>query len=83
MNIPQKAEKPAEQKILFHSGAHKRRALRAYDRTMRKRQAKAEAGQVQIDRGLRLSARQVAAFAAWTKTDEGKAAIAESESQAG
>lgn len=60
-----------EDKTLFHSGAHKRRALRAYERTNRKREARANAGSVQIDRGLRLSARQTYAMHIAMRGDEG------------
>lgn len=63
--------KPAEDKTLFHSGAHKRRALRAYERANRKREARANAGSVQIDRGLRLSARQTYAMHIAMRGDEG------------
>jgi hypothetical protein len=59
-----------------------RSARRGWDRAARKRQAKAEAGQVQIDRGLRLSARQQFAMTEWLKTDEAQQAIADAE-QAG
>lgn len=74
MNIPRLAgkpnAKPAEDKPLFLSGAHKRRAVRAYERMDRKRTARANAGQVQIDLGLRLSARQQFAMAAWLKREQ-------------
>jgi hypothetical protein len=65
----------ASEKLIFTSGQHRRRALRAYERMDRKRTARAEAARVQIGRGLRLSARQQAALAAaWMQTDEGRQA---------
>lgn len=75
MNEKPALKTEAEDKPLFTSGKQKRRALRAWERNARKRQARAEAGSVQIDRGLKLSARQQFAMAAWLKTEDGAAAI--------